>query len=149
MLREIIIRPMRIDDLDRVYKLEMKLFLNPWPKSFFKNDIRSQDAIAFVVEYQGSIIGYSLSSFVNAGFHITNIAIDKEYQRQGIASTLMQKLENIATENSCHYIYLEVRTNNTAAIDLYKSLGYDILFKRRYYYIDGDDAYVMDKELDF
>ncbi len=148
MLREIIIRPMRIDDLDRVYKLEMKLFPNPWPKSFFKNDLISQDTVAFVVEYKGSMIGYSLSTFVNAGFHITNIAVDEKYQRQGVASKLMQKLENIATENGCHYIYLEVRTNNTVAIGLYKSLGYNILFKRRYYYIDGDDAYVMDKELE-
>ena len=149
MLREIIIRPMRIDDLDRVYKLEMKLFPNPWPKSFFKNDLRSQDTVAFVVEYKGSMIGYSLSTFVNAGFHITNIAVDEKYQRQGVASKLIRKLENIAIENGCHYVYLEVRTNNTVAIGLYKSLGYDILFKRRYYYIDGDDAYVMDKELDF
>lgn len=139
---------MRFDDLDKVYRLEVRLFPNPWPKSFFERDIGSTETIAFVVEHKGSIIGYSIASCVDTKFHITNIAIDGENQRQGIGSELMERLENIAIKKGCRYAYLEVRTNNNAAINFYKHLGYNILYIQKYYYIDGDDAYVMDKELE-
>ncbi len=148
MQKEITVRRMRFDDLDRVYELELKLFPNPWPKSFFENDLRVANTVAFVVESKNSIIGYSIASCADIGFHITNIAVDEEYQRRGIGTRLLRRLEAIARERGCHYIYLEVRTNNAAAMKLYKNHGYSILFKRKNYYIDGDDAYVMDKELD-
>ncbi len=147
MQKEITIRSMRLDDLDRVYKLEIKLFPNPWPKSFFENDLRSERTIAFVVEREDSVIGYSIASWEGQRLHVTNIAVDKEYQRQGIGTKLMHKVENIAQKRGCRYVYLEVRPNNIAAINLYKNLGYTILFTRKIYYIDGDDAYVMEKEL--
>jgi ribosomal-protein-alanine N-acetyltransferase len=147
MLKEIIIRPMRFDDLDRVYKLEQKSFPNPWPRAFFESDLRLKYTIAFVVEDKNEIVAYSIASCVNKKFHVANIAVDLEYQRQGIASQLMKKIEKIAIERDCLYAYLEVRTDNNAAINLYKNLGYNISGLRKYYYIDGDDAYVMDKEL--
>jgi ribosomal-protein-alanine N-acetyltransferase len=56
-------------------------------------------------------------------------------------------MEGIAIERGCSFAYLEVRTNNTAAISMYEKYGYDILYTRKKYYIDGDDAYVMHKEL--
>ncbi len=138
---------MRFDDLDRVYNLEMESFPNPWPKSFFENDLRSKDTVALVVENQGAIIGFTLLSCENDKIHVTNIAVAQQYQRQGIASQLMRHAESIALERDCGYAYLEVRTNNVAAINLYLHLGYDISYTRKHYYIDGDDAYVMTKEL--
>ena len=147
MQRGIIIRRMELSDLDGVYNLERKLFPNPWPKSFFETDLKSKNSIGFVVEYEGSIIGYSMASYDDGKFHITNIAVDREFQRQGIASKLMHILEDLALGRGCYYAYLEVRIDNTAAINLYRSLGYEIAYKRNNYYIDGDDAYVMEKEL--
>ena len=147
MQSEIIIRPMRLDDLDVVYRLEQKLFPNPWPKSFFKHDLQSRGTIAFVVEGEDSLIGYSIASCKDQGLHVTNIAVDTAHQRHGIGSRLMQKLERIAMDRGCRYVYLEVRTNNLAAIDFYKHLYYTIAYTRQHYYIDGDDAYVMEKEL--
>lgn len=138
---------MRFDDLDRVYNLEMELFPNPWPRSFFENDLRLEGSIALVVENQSTIIGFTLSSCENDKIHVTNIAVSKEYQRKGIASWLMRQVEKIALQRHCSYAYLEVRTNNVAAINLYLNLGYDISYTRKHYYIDGDDAYVMTKEL--
>lgn len=138
---------MHIEDLDRVYKLETRLFPNPWPKSFFESDLRLNETIAFVLENEGKIIGYSIASMANAKFHITNIAVDEKYQRQGIGSRFVKVLEDTATKNNCNYAYLEVRTNNKTAIDFYESHGYSILYTRSMYYIDGEDAYVMDKEL--
>jgi ribosomal-protein-alanine N-acetyltransferase len=141
------IRPIKFDDLDAVYNLETELFPNPWPKSFFQNDLMSGDSVGLVAENAGQLIGYAMATFTGDGFHVTNIAIAKEHQRHGLGAELMQKLEALALKRGSSYVFLEVRTNNNVALAFYEKLGYGILFTRRGYYIDGDDAYVMDKEL--
>ncbi|MBN2620296.1 ribosomal protein S18-alanine N-acetyltransferase [candidate division WOR-3 bacterium] len=134
-------------DLDAVYALELELFPNPWPKAFFAADLRGRGTIAYVVEDHEKVLAYSMATCMDGKFHVTNIAVDVRYQRHGIASRLMNLLERTAVGNGCTYAYLEVRTNNEPAILLYKRLGYAIAYKRSHYYIDGDDAYVMEKEL--
>jgi ribosomal-protein-alanine N-acetyltransferase len=138
---------MRFSDLDRVYALEKKLFPNPWPKSFFESDLQMRKTIAFVVESNKEIIGYSIASCQDAKCHITNIAVDESQQRKGIGKRLMGVLESSARERGCGEAYLEVRTDNKAAVALYETLGYNISHVQSHYYIDGDDAYVMVKDL--
>jgi len=147
MPKEIMIRSMRFEDLDLVYKMERKLFPNPWPKVFFERDLELTNTVALVAENEGEVIGYSLATCADVECHITNIAVDENHQRQGIAIKLMAELEQIANERGCTVAYLEVRTNNAVAINLYNKLGYRIMYVRKQYYIDGDDAYVMHKEL--
>jgi len=138
---------MRFDDIDKVYALEAALFPNPWPRSFFEHDLVLKNTIAFIVEYESNVVGYSLASCNNGKFHITNIAVNKECQREGIGTELMDRLEKIALDQGCTYAYLEVRTDNIAAIKMYEGRGYSIARRHELYYINGDDAYVMDKEL--
>lgn len=138
---------MTIKDLDAIYALEVELFPNPWPKAFFATDLPHATTVAYVVENAPYIIAYSMATCVDGHFHVTNIAVDQNYQRQGIASKLMNILERCALEQRCCSAYLEVRTDNDPAIKLYERLGYSITRRRRHYYIDGDDAYVMEKEL--
>jgi len=141
------IRKMSVKDLDAVYALEVELFPNPWPKAFFAADIPMHNTIAYVVENSQTVIAYSLATCTDKKFHVTNIAVKQCYQRQGIASKLMHLLERCALEKGCCSAYLEVRTDNIPAIKLYERLGYSIAYRRSHYYIDGDDAYVMEKEL--
>jgi ribosomal-protein-alanine N-acetyltransferase len=138
---------MRFKDIDKVYELETGLFLNPWPRSFFEHDLVLKNTIAFIVEVEDKVVAYSLASCNNSKFHITNIAVNKECQREGIGTELMNRLEKIAFDRGCTYAYLEVRTDNIAAIKMYEALGYAIARRHELYYINGDDAYVMDKEL--
>jgi ribosomal-protein-alanine N-acetyltransferase len=43
--------------------------------------------------------------------------------------------------------FLEVRVSNMPAISLYKKLGFKVTRTIHGYYSDGEDAYVMSKEL--
>ena len=138
---------MHFEDLDKVYEIERCLFPNPWPRYFFEKDLQSSNTIAFVVENNGAIIGYSIGSCAEIQLHITNIAVIFGYQRQGIGQILLREMESVAIERGCTFAYLEVRMNNTAAIGMYKNAGYGFSHVSKRYYIDGDDAYVMYKEL--
>jgi ribosomal-protein-alanine N-acetyltransferase len=138
---------MRFEDLNRVYEIERDVFPNPWPRAFFEHDLKSAKTLALVAEDTGMVVGYSIATCIDVELHITNIAVDKHCQRHGVATKLMKEIEHMAEERNCRYAYLEVRTHNVAAIKLYENLGYSILYTRKHYYIDGDDAYVMQKEL--
>ena len=138
---------MRIEDIDRVYEIEQSVFPNPWPRYFFEKDLQDSSVIAFVVEKDSEIIGYSIGLCGDKELHITNIAVATGHQRHGIGQRLVCEMENVAIERGCTFAYLEVRINNVAAINMYKNLGFGILHTQKRYYIDGDDAYVMHKEL--
>lgn len=142
-----IIRAMKFTDIDRIYQIECRVFPNPWPKSFFENDLQKYNTIALVAENNGDVKGYALADCVGDELHITNIAVDPEYQHQGIGRKLLSEIERIGVERDCLYAYLEVRINNLNAINFYKKFGYKILLIRKNYYLDGTDAYVMKKEL--
>lgn len=59
---------------------------------------------------------------------IANVAVHPDYRRRGIARALMEAaLEHIAERGGC-WAVLQVRANNTAALTLYKRLGFETLF---------------------
>ncbi len=145
MPKEIKIRAMTYDDLDQVYRIEREIFPNPWPRSFFEADLRLVRTVGLVAEIEDQITGYALATCADIEFHITNIGVDLKFQRQGIAQRLMAALEKIAVERDCPHAYLEVRVDNYPAIELYLKLGFEIIYTRPRYYLDGTDAHVMYK----
>lgn len=140
-----LIRPMKYTDIEYVYKIESQVFPNPWPKSFFKNDLQKSNVIALVICNDDAIIGYGLADCITEELHITNIAIDINHQHQGAGTKLLAEMEKFGLERGCIKAYLEVRVTNKYAINFYKKFGYQIMYIRKNYYLDGADAYVMAK----
>ena len=76
--------------------------------------------------------------------HIANIVVKKNQRRIGIGSRLLEEL--IIKAKSCTAsITLEVNKENLVAISLYKKYGFQILGKRKKYYNNTHDAYIMTK----
>lgn len=141
------IRPMKFSDIEEVYKIEHQVFPNPWPRSFFENDLQKHHIVALVADKDNCIIGYGIADCVAEELHITNIAVDPQYQHQGVGTRILCEIEKIGIERNCISVYLEVRVTNNVAMDFYKKFGYQALYIRKNYYLDGTDAYVMAKEL--
>ena len=75
---------------------------------------------------------------------ITTVGVLPNYRRQGIARSLLAKCEECL---SLPRLRLSVRSNNTAAIQLYQSQGYHKIAVWSHYYIDHEDALVFEKVL--
>ncbi len=58
----------------------------------------------------------------------------------------MRQIGEWAKERGASALMLEVEKSNSAAIELYKSLGYMQISVRMDYYGPGQDAFVMRKE---
>ena len=96
----------------------------------------------------GTLVGYAGISRLGRTppfeYEVHTIGVDPAYQGQGIGRRLLDELLDFADGG---VVYLEVRTDNEAAIALYRSAGFEqIGLRRRYYRVSGADAYTMRRE---
>jgi len=71
--------------------------------------------------------------------HITNVAVRKAYQGQGIGELLMIAVIRLAIELHARFVTLEVRESNLVAQNLYKKHGFSQVGIRRGYYTDNQE----------
>ncbi len=72
-----------------------------------------------------------------------NVAVEPELRRQGIATSLLERLFERADRPGAQYT-LEVRRSNEGALALYERFRFRSAGLRRRYYADnGEDAVVM------
>lgn len=95
----------------------------------------------------GELVGYAglakLGPPEDPEFEVHTIAVARGHQRRGIGRVLMDQLVNAADMHDGQ-MFLEVRTDNTAALALYESYGFtEIGVRKGYYQPTGADAYTM------
>jgi len=67
---------------------------------------------------------------------------------QGLATLMLTSLiEELEQNSQLEALLLEVRPSNTAAMTLYKNLGFLEVGRRKRYYSDGEDAMVLSRAL--
>ncbi len=94
------------------------------------------------------IAGYCNYWLVHDEIHLLNVATRATHKRQGHARRLLGHMIQFGHANQSRIITLEVRTSNTAAISLYRSIGWkDVGIRPRYYAETNEDAQVMLLEL--
>lgn len=78
---------------------------------------------------------------------ILMLSVSELHRNQNIGSALLTRfLKEILIENVKH-IELEVRTDNQKAIKFYKKHGFKITRKITEFYQNGEDAYIMTRDL--
>ncbi len=145
-------------DLERVMHINRVCLPENYGDYFFMDLYNRFPETFIVAEENGEIVGYvmcrielGLSNFGFSGFikkgHIVSIAVMPEHRRRGIGGALVTKaLEGMRLYNA-KQAFLEVRISNMPAISLYKKLGFRVTRTIQGYYSDGEDAYVMNREL--
>lgn len=126
-------------------EIERKAFKSPWPKELFEYELSSPHSFSFSAKHNDKLLGYIISKIVSDRLHITNLAIKEEYRRKGIASLLLSFVMDKISQKGLKGVFLEVRTSNTSAINLYQKFGFKIFRISKKYYMDGEDAYIMVK----
>jgi len=96
-------------------------------------------------------IEFGFSNFRKLGFvkkgHVVSIAVLQEHRGKGIGKALMLEGINGILRRKSDEIYLEVRVSNEIAVKLYQDIGFMIKSRLSSYYRDGEDAYLMSRDL--
>ena len=144
-MSDTVIRFMRLKDVDAVADIEEATFARPWSRDSFRQEV-TRNAVAryLVAEQDGQILGYAGAWIIMDESHITNIAVREDVRGKGLGKKLTKQLLQILSNLGACYATLEVRVSNVRAQNLYKSLGFVSVGKRKRYYEDNnEDAYPM------
>jgi ribosomal-protein-alanine N-acetyltransferase len=136
------IRPLTYGDLPNVIAIERRSFPAPWSLAMFVLELSKPSSICIGAISEGRLVGYLMCSRYHTVWHLMNVAVDREYRRLGIATTLIEHLLDATGEHERHT--LEVRVSNTEAIEMYESFGFRSAgVRRRYYHDNNEDALIM------
>lgn len=134
-------------DLDGIYEIEKTSFLTPWSYDSLKHDVCDHDGSLYIAALKDNeVVGFCGTHIVFDECHINNVAVKKEFRRQGIGRGMIDLIIS-STQHLSKLYWLEVRESNTPAKKLYESFGFKSIAVRPKYYSDTkEDAIVMLKE---
>ncbi len=150
-------RRMLVEDLDRIMEIEKDGFAHPWSAELIRREmLHDWSTILLATETRIGpghlptevIVGFVVYWLVHDELHVLNIATAVEERRRGIGRALMDEAARRARLAGAVLATLEVRRSNSAAIAMYRDLGYRQIGVRPNYYVDeGEDAIVMNLQL--
>jgi ribosomal protein S18 acetylase RimI-like enzyme len=144
------IRIATLEDLDALVDLETRCFqTDRFSRRSFRYLLTKANADTLLYTRDGMICGYSMVLF-HTGTSLArlySLAVDPDCRKQGIGARLIEAAENIALENECITIRLEVRKDNLASIRLYQAHGYRQFGELDDYYEDHMGALRFEKSL--
>ncbi|ATL65823.1 ribosomal protein S18-alanine N-acetyltransferase [Nocardia terpenica] len=144
------IEPMGPADIARCVELETVLFPedDPWPEVAFNSELAGTHNRYLVARDEaGRMLGYAgialLGTLEHPEAEVHTIGVDPECHRGGIGTLLLRALLSEAGRRGGP-VFLEVRTDNAAAIALYQKHGFHIIgLRKNYYQPSGADAFTM------
>ena len=144
-MEPISIRKMELADLDRVMDIEQKSYTLPWSyTSYIYELVENSRALYIVAQLGMKLIGYCGMWIIFDEGHITTVAVDPDYRRNGFGRQLIEALIQMGAAQGVKRFTLEVRVSNLNAQSLYKAMGFQSVGIRKGYYSDnGEDAYIM------
>ena len=141
------IRGLRSEDVPALIEIERASpTVAHWSPSEYQkllaSDARGQRK-TLVAEQEAQPVGFVVAKVVAGDWEIENIVVRANSQRQGIGEQLLSRLIQEARRNGARQILLEVRSQNTAAKNLYNKCGFFVVGGRRAYYHDPEDDAVL------
>lgn len=148
-MAELRIRQAKIYDVPALARIEEESFVSPWsPEEIARDVVMNERAFVAVAELDGIPVGYADMWLVAGEAQLYKIVVDPAYRRSSIGKKLLEYMVRVAMD-SCSVMTLEVRRSNIPALALYGKGGFrDVGVRRGYYSDNGEDAILMNKDLD-
>ena len=131
-------------DTPAVLNIEAASFENPWSEDELIRTLRHREVIGMVAELADEVVGVMIYELHKNRLHLIKFAVAPQARRQGIGSTMIEKLVSKLSHDRRNRIMLEVSESNLAALLFFKSQGFRAIKILRDYYEDTtEDAYLM------
>ncbi len=130
------------EDRAAILALEAASFTNPWSADTFDVMMQSPVTQLWVGRDGEEIIAFcACYVFGTEQVDINTVAVAASRRRQGMARALV---EHILAATGVRAATLDVRVSNTAAIQLYRGLGFTVTHTRpRYYENPNEDGLIL------
>lgn len=133
-------------ELDLIVQLRYKILRKPWSQSIESatDNLEANSYNAFITDKSGNIIACArLQENENKIGQIRFMAVEQNYQGQGLGKQIVAFLENQASLLHLQKIELQAREN---AVEFYRACGYSI--KEKSFLLWGEiQHFLMEKKL--
>lgn len=124
------IRSYHPDDEPSVIRLWKTVFPNAPSRNDPRKDIQTKSKIQpdlFLVALAGNqLVGTAMAGYDGHRGWIYYLAVAPDYQRQGIGTDIMEKVEESLAQMGCPKLNLQIRADNAEVQAFYESLGYEV-----------------------
>ena len=128
------IREARIEDIATVYMLGKNVdefhtsdqAPNFWPEEILRSSVAKDDVSFFVAQVDGEIAGFIIANLNKSlsKTEIENIFVRPDFRRQGIGTSLVEKVVEVAKLNRYQFISVLTPPDDAAAIKTYEKAGF-------------------------
>lgn len=131
-------------DVPSILHIDHQVYPSPWSEAMLLQQILGDDRVHIVAVRNDTMVGHGGILFLAGEGHISTLAVDPAARRASIGRNLLVVLFHAALVHRCIAVTLEVRSDNAAALALYRGFGLAPAGIRRGYYAEtGDDALVL------
>ncbi len=131
-------------DASEIAAAEALCFSDPWSERDVLGYVATEGGMVFVAKQDGKVIAYLLGRLIAPEAEIYRIAVLPEERRRGVGYRLLDFVMKTERGRGLDTVFLEVRSQNTAALNLYSAYGFRrVGFRKGYYKDPVDDAIVM------
>lgn len=141
-------------DLDAMFALDVACFEERFrfSRRTMQRFAEANKARVVIAEYEGAIAGFAIAHMERVAGgrvgYVVTLDVEAKMRRRGLASMLMQRLEDASREAGCDAMVLHVFEGNDAAIRFYERAGYARVQRAQGFYGPGVDGWVYRKRFD-
>lgn len=138
------IRKFCLEDLDKIVQIE-KSALSAWSRRAIEAELQNSSSQQTVIcdLKQGKIIGWCCYRIIPPEVELLKITVAQTARRKGFGTLLITDMMEKCLAQNCPTLYLEVRMQNSGALQFYKKLGFTQQAIRKNYYKDPLDHGVI------
>ncbi len=129
-----------------IQQLDLDYFPWPWSGENWKGvGLKDLEYFLSIATIDGNIAGFALfrlNPYEDLS-HLLKILVVPSFRGQNLGYKLLEQSYLKLSTLGFHKRYLEVATDNTYAINLYRRLGMNVVNTVRKFYSNGDDAHIM------
>ena len=137
------IKRLSAESAGKVAETEKICFSHPWSEATVASEMDSRFSDFFGAFCEEELAGYIGGRTIAGETEIFNVAVKPEFRRKGIAKALIEKFIEASREKETQQIFLEVRTSNLGAINLYEKCGFVFCGIRKDYYDDPKENAIL------
>ena len=131
------------NDLDQLVNISLEQFKNEsWSKEQYSEAYNDNNYVFFGCFDNEKLLSFLVANESTDDVNILMLATSENNKNNGYAKSLIEYLQSYVKKQS-KTLSLEVKENNSPAINLYTKLEFKVVYVRKHYYKDGQNAIIM------
>ena len=134
------------EDVVFVKEIEIECGLSAWTAEDYLQEVNANNNYFLTVRNRETVIGFILARLImnnnclldefedEFDIEIYNLAVKKEFRREKIATSLINRVIKMGKEKNACKVHLEVRESNKEGINFYRRNLFNIIGKRPNFY---------------